>query len=83
VRESAIRIYAAACSPDGKTLAGGCSDGAVKLWDIATGRELATLEGHTAAVYTVTFAPDGRALATGGEDFTLRLWDLTTRLAGK
>ena len=48
-----------AFSPDGTTLASGGYAGAVKLWDVATRREIGTLTGHTADVRSVAFSPDG------------------------
>src|SRR5262249_10565408 len=45
-----------AFSPDGKTLATGGNDGAVKLWDTKTGHELATLGGHRREVWAVAFS---------------------------
>jgi WD40 repeat protein len=59
-------VTAVAFCPDGKTFASGSRDGTVKLWDLATGQELITLE-HSGEVRCVTFAASGRALATGGE----------------
>ena len=70
---------ALAFSPDGKLLATGCQDGSVRLWDMATRREVCTLEGHTQAINYVAFAPDGSALASGGWDMTVRLWDVARR----
>jgi WD40 repeat protein/serine/threonine protein kinase len=49
----------------------------LKLWEVATGKEYATLKGHRSEVDSVTFAPDGTILASGGDE-TVRLWDVLT-----
>ncbi|MCI0458831.1 MAG: WD40 repeat domain-containing protein [Gemmataceae bacterium] len=59
-------------------LASGGSDGLVRLWQAATGAELAQLAGHKDNVSAIAFAPDGQRLASGGRDGTVRLWDVTT-----
>ncbi|MGB3717778.1 MAG: WD40 repeat domain-containing protein [Candidatus Promineifilaceae bacterium] len=65
-------------SPSGQTLATGDTDGMVRIWDIATGKEEASLggflTGHRYSVMDIAFSPDGRMLATGGMDDTVRLW---------
>jgi WD40 repeat protein/transcriptional regulator with XRE-family HTH domain len=61
-------------SPDGRTLASGSWDGAVKLWDVASGA-LRWSGRHTSQVESVAFVPDGSMLASGGNDATVRLWD--------
>lgn len=53
-------------------------DRTVKLWDVATGAELCTLEVETAA-YSVAFSPDGKLLAAGLGNGTVKLWDVTCR----
>ncbi len=68
-----------AFSPDGKTLAMASRERNVQLWDVATGKILETLKGHSSAVLAVVFSPDGRTLASGGSDQTVRLWNVETR----
>ena len=66
-------------SPDGATLASGSVDNTVKLWDVATQTEVATLQGHRDEVTSVAFSPDGTLLASGSSDNTVKLWDMATR----
>jgi WD40 repeat protein len=71
------RIRSVSYSPDGATLASGGEDRAVRLWDLAAGRERAALGGHTGTVYQVAFAPDGELLASAGHGYQLFLWDVS------
>jgi hypothetical protein len=63
-------------SSNGKFLASGNDDETIKLWDIATGKEQATLKGHSELVYSVAFSPDSKTLASGDEEGTIKLWDI-------
>ena len=50
----------------------------MRLWDVASGQELAILQGHTDRVRSVSYAPDGQTLASGSLDQTVRLWDVAS-----
>lgn len=61
-------------SPDGRLLAAGGQDGRVRLWERATGRELACHATEQHRVTSLRFTPDGRSLLSGGGEGTLRLF---------
>lgn len=66
-------------SPDGTRFATAGSGNTAKVYDLANGgRELLTLEGHTAVVMTVAFSPDGKQIATTSQDKSVKLWDAET-----
>lgn len=71
-------IYAAAYSPDSKTIATVGQDKTIRLWDAHTGQHLKTLIGHKDEVRSVAYSPDGNTLATGSVDKTVRLWNVRT-----
>lgn len=63
-------------SPDGKKLASGAADKIARVTDIASGKPLNLLEGHTHHVTDIAFRSDGRVLATAGAEGTVSTWDM-------
>ena len=63
-------------SHDGQMLASGSDDKTVKLWDLQTGLEIATLSGYESYVESVAFSPDGKTLVSGGYDKTIKIWQV-------
>lgn len=76
-------VRAVAFSPDGKSLASGGNDNAVRLWNTQTG-EMHVLgmcdQGGSGFSYVadVAFSPDGKTIASGSSDRAVRLWDVQT-----
>jgi WD40 repeat protein len=74
--------YALAFSPCGKYLASGTwwetgmEKMAIRLWDVASGENIATFWGHPTDIQSLAFSPDGTLLATGSFECTTLLWDL-------
>lgn len=59
-------------------LATGSMDQTAKIWDLETGKEVATLKGHTGEIVSLNFSAEGDRLITGSFDFTARIWDTNT-----
>ena len=73
-------VYSVAYSLDGRTLASGDGDGAVRLWDVADPahpRALGQPLADANPIYSVAFSPGGRLLATADAYGNIRLWDVT------
>ena len=47
------------------------------IWDIATDREVWTVQ-HQGAVLDAAFSPDGKRLATASQDRQAHVWDIET-----
>ena len=69
-------------SPCGEYLAsgawwqGGLQKVPIRLWEVATGKNIVTFWGHTTDVQCFTFSQDGTLLVSGGHDGAIYLWDL-------
>lgn len=70
-------VFQIAFSPDGRYIASGGDDQKVKLWEVASGKEIKTFDGHSSGIYSVAFSPDGRKLVSGSSDGA-KMWDINT-----
>jgi WD40 repeat protein len=54
------------------------SDYTLKVWNLATGKELFTLKGHSYSVNAVAITPNGQQVISASSDYTLKVWNLAT-----
>jgi WD40 repeat protein len=71
------RVYSVAFSRLGGLLATASRDHDVRIWNVATGKQVARLRGANTAVHDAQFSPDGRWLVTAASK--AGLWDVGDR----
>jgi RNA polymerase sigma factor (sigma-70 family) len=77
------QIQVMVLSPDGRLLASGSRDEAIRLWDVEAGKQVRQFEGPGQIAGGLAFAPDGKTLAyettkLGATAGKIRLVDVTT-----
>lgn len=70
-------LYGLAFSPNGKLLASGSAEMIARVWDVESGKEIASLKKHMGTVSAVAFSPDGRTLASLSRE-SVKLWSSAT-----
>ena len=79
-------VQAVDISPDGRYALGGGSGSfggsiPLKMWDIASGKELRTIESPHSGLSGLTsakFSPDGKYILSAGSDQVIKLWDASS-----
>jgi WD40 repeat protein len=70
------QVTALASNPDGQLLVSGGDDQTLRIWEVASGRELAYWNAHDAKVTALAFHPNGKTFCSGDADGVVKLWDL-------
>jgi WD40 repeat protein len=72
-------VFAAAYSPDGRTIAAsGDKDKCLRLYDATTGQERIDPAPHPGPIFALLFSPDGKTVVTGCLDGGIRFFDAAT-----
>ncbi|SRR6266478_2406297 len=77
LRAHSKTVTAVSFSPNGKTLASADSLGAIKLWNLGTGKETWTISGKKVLIGCIAFSPVGKLLAAGGVR-SLKIYDVSS-----
>lgn len=73
--EASDAVFAVAFSPDSKRLATAGADRAIRIYEVESGKLLATIEDHADWILDLAFSPDGKRLATASRDKTSKVFD--------
>jgi WD40 repeat protein len=71
------RVLSFAISPDSKTLVSGSLDTTIKVWDLASGKAVRTLDGHWGWVKSLLISRDGQNLVSASYK-VIKVWNLAT-----
>ena len=72
------KVRGIAVTPDGRKCVSGSWDKTLKVWDLASGKCIATMRGHADYVGGVAVTSDGRTILSASKDKTIRVWDLAS-----
>lgn len=76
--ETLDEVWSVALSHDDRLLATGDNNCKICLWQLPTGQQILTCQGHTNWVRSVAFHPDGETFVSGSADRTVKLWSVQT-----
>ena len=71
-------VFGIALSPDGTKLATAGADRAIRIFELATQKQVLNIEDHADWVMDVAWSPDGKKLASASRDKTSKVFDATT-----
>ncbi|MCI0705684.1 MAG: WD40 repeat domain-containing protein [Planctomycetia bacterium] len=71
-------IYTLTTTPDGKWALSGARDKDIHVWNIADGKSIKRLKGHTEQIYQIALSHDGKYVVSASYDKTVRVWNLAT-----
>jgi WD40 repeat protein/predicted Ser/Thr protein kinase len=72
------RVTCVSYSPDGRHVASGSQDQTVRVWDVATGREVLQFPSHSGGNISLAYSPDGRLIVSASPDKMVRCWEAAT-----
>jgi WD40 repeat protein len=80
-------VLALALSPDGTKVATTSGKwlkdkqawvGEIDLFDVKSGKQIATIKGHSEPILAIAFHPQGEQIVTASEDGSARVWEVAT-----
>ncbi|KAJ2787549.1 hypothetical protein GGI15_000629 [Coemansia interrupta] len=72
-------VYTLSCNAQGSLVVSGSPENVVRIWDTRSGRQVASLSGHTDHIRAVLLSEDSELVLSGSSDTTVKLWSMRTR----
>ena len=77
-----LSVHSVSWDPSGDRIVSGSEDNTVKVWDVVSGKELYTFQGHTNYVRCVAWSPMGDKIASCSGDHTVCIWNIEADTGG-
>jgi serine/threonine protein kinase len=78
LRHESAEILALAWSPNGKHLATADASGAIRIWEVKSGKTVLTYQKHAVPVRSLAWSPNGKYIALAGQDQLVRILNALT-----
>ena len=72
------KLYNLAWRPGGKQLVTAGVDGSVRVWDVASAKQVQAFAGNHGGAYSAEFSPAGDLVISAGLDRVARVWDVVS-----
>jgi tricorn protease-like protein/mono/diheme cytochrome c family protein len=77
--ETTDSVFGVAFSPDGKLIGAVGADRAMRIWEVESGKPVATIEDHADWVLDLAFSPDSKRVVTASRDKTCKVFDVAKK----
>lgn len=78
LRKHTDKVASVAIDKNNKIIISGSYDGTIKIWHLATGKLIRTIDAHADRINSIAIDPEEKIIASASSDKTVKLWQLNS-----
>jgi WD40 repeat protein len=78
LRKHTNSVASVAIDKNSNIIVSGSYDGTIKIWHLATGKLIRSIDAHTDRINCIAIEPDGKTIVSASSDKTVKLWQLNS-----